>query len=199
MIPHIPDHAPFSAEQRSWLNGLFAGLFSVEDLDAGRNGSTASTDSGDPVTILYGSQTGTAEGLARRAARRLRESGCAPAVHPLEDVAPADLSGMERLLVIVSTYGDGEMPDHAEPFWEDLRWNAPSLEGVAFSVLALGDSSYPDFCQAGKDIDARLEELGARRFYKRVDCDVDVDDPFEAWLGGVTGALPETTFLAQAA
>ena len=240
MIPHIPDHAPFSPEQRSWLNGFFAGLFSVQDLDGassvrgsagaaseipgqpgGASGFPGAPDvasafpgaadvsstvsgvahrSADPVTILFGSQTGTAEGLARTAAGRLKEAGTEPAVRALDECPPSVLADIERLLVITSTHGDGEMPDNAEAFWESISSDdAPSLERLSFSVLALGDSSYLDFCQAGKDLDARLEELGARRLQDRVDCDVDVDEPFETWLSGVMAALPGSESLLRAA
>lgn len=194
MLPHIPDHAPFSAEQRSWLNGFFAGLFSVQDLDV------ADTPVGSSVTVLFGSQTGTAEGLARKTSRRLAEAGFAPTVRPLDDCAMDELAEAERLLVITSTYGDGEMPDNAQVFWEELSAaDAPSLATLAYAVLALGDSSYPDFCQAGKDIDARLAELGARCFHDRVDCDVDVDEPFEAWLKAAVASIPADRPLARAA
>ena len=82
------------------------------------------------------------------------------------------------------------MPDNAQAFWDALSSDdAPRLEATAFAVLALGDASYPDFCEAGRRIDARLEALGARRLHARVDCDVDVDEPFATWLDAVITAL----------
>jgi sulfite reductase (NADPH) flavoprotein alpha-component len=91
---------------------------------------------------------------------------------------------MENLIVVVSTYGEGEMPDNAHIFWEALSaTTAPRLEALNYGVLALGDTSYEYFCQAGKLIDTRLEQLGAKRLGPRVDCDVDYEDAATAWLG----------------
>ena len=191
MLPSIPDTAPFSAEQRAWLNGFFAGLTSVREVDPAAFGMAPEpAPPALPVTVLFGSQTGTAEGLAKQTAKALQASGFKPAVHDLDAVAPADLVGVERLLVITSTYGDGEMPDNAQAFWDALAAaDAPRLDGTAYAVLALGDSSYPDFCQAGKALDARLDALGAHHLHARVDCDVEYDEPFATWLDAVQAAL----------
>lgn len=189
-VPHVPPNAPFSEAQRQWLNGYFAGLFSTQAVDGTLPGSGAPAAPGPPVTILYGSQTGTAEGLARQTAKAAKERGLQPSVMELDEIDPHDLASVARLLVVTSTYGDGEMPDNAALFWEALSSDeAPALPDTSFSVLALGDSSYPDFCQAGKDIDIRLEELGATRLHPRVDCDLDFDAPFEAWLDEVLDVL----------
>src|SRR5699024_12756052 len=96
------------------------------------------------------------------------------------------LKDVEVLLVIVSTHGEGDPPDNALRFYEYLhRPKAPSLVHLEFSVLALGDSSYEHFCQTGKDIDKRLEELGGKRMDPRVDCDVDFEDKAETWFASV--------------
>ena len=84
------------------------------------------------------------------------------------------------------------MPDNAELFWEASVERAPRLEGLQFAVLALGDTGYDDFCQAGKLIDTRLEQLGARRLIDRVDCDVDYEDPAAEWIAGGPGACSPT-------
>ena len=204
MIPTIPDHAPFSPEQQSWLNGFFAGLFSVRELDPAAPGLAGPAAlPAVPVTVLFGSQTGTAEGLAKKTVKQLNATGFAATAQALDAVAPADLADVDYLLVVTSTYGDGEMPDNAQLFWEALTAeDAPRLERTRFSVCALGDSSYPDFCQAGVDLDARLDALGAGRLHPRVDCDVDFDEPFAAWLAGVCNALAVPSgdgALAQAA
>ena len=186
MTPHIPDTAPFTPAQRAWLNGYMAGLFSTQEIGT----AAGDTRPARPLSILYGSQTGTAEGLARKAAKHFSGQGFAPSTAALDEVDPAALAGEAPVLVIASTYGDGEMPDNAQLFWEALvQDDAPRLDAAPFAVLALGDASYPDFCQAGKDLDAQLEALGARRLHPRIDCDVDVDEPFTAWLDGVTEAL----------
>lgn len=192
MPPTIPHDAPFSPSQRAWLNGFLAGLGSFQDVDPCALGlaDTAAPALARPVQVLFGSQTGTAEGLAKKAAKALTAQGFTPTVRDLDDASPDELADAEHVLVVTSTYGDGEMPDNAQSFWDDLSSSdAPRLEATAFAVLALGDSSYPDFCQAGIDLDARLDALGARRLVDRVDCDVDPDEGFAAWLDAVTAAL----------
>lgn len=191
-VPHIPENAPFSREQRSWLNGYLAGMYSVAAVD-GVPGGMAGVETAappTPVTILYGSQTGTAEGVAREAADRLEQTGCLPTVFDMDDYEATSLADEGHLLVVCSTYGDGEMPDNAQAFWTALSAeDAPRLEEMNFSVLALGDTSYETYCTAGKEIDARLEALGATRLHDRIDCDVDFEEPFEVWIAGVTDRI----------
>lgn len=187
-VPFIPENAPFTAEQRSWLNGYFAGLFARTDPAA--LPSLPAAPSARPLTILFGSQTGTAEGVAREAAELARKHGLSPRVLGMDACSVADLPTEERLLVITSTYGDGELPDNAQAFWAALNApDAPRLEKTRFAVLALGDTNYETFCAAGKAFDSRLEELGAQRAYPRVDCDVDYEAPFQGWIDGALPAL----------
>ncbi|MCC5790352.1 MAG: sulfite reductase subunit alpha [Opitutales bacterium] len=183
--PFIPDNAPFSNDQRAWLNGFLAGLFSSgEETDAAASGPVTA------VTILVGSQTGTAEGVAKKAAKQLKASRCEVTVKDMGDCQAADLAGCENLLLITSTYGEGDPPDNAKALYDQVMGEgAPSLEGVRFAVLGLGDSSYADFCQCSRDFDRRLEELGATRFAPTVECDVDPDEPFAKWMEGVKPAL----------
>lgn len=99
------------------------------------------------------------------------------------DFKPNGLKKIENLLIVVSTHGEGEPPDNAIPFHEFLNSKrAPKLDGLRYSVLALGDTSYEFFCQTGKDFDKRLQELGATALVPRVDCDVDFDEPVK-WRG----------------
>jgi sulfite reductase (NADPH) flavoprotein alpha-component len=183
-VPQLPDNAPFSSEQRSWLNGWIAGVLAAQ----ARGGESASsTPSATPVTILFGTQTGSSEGLAKKLSRELQTKGFAPTVLGMDDYAKVDLPNCERLLIITSTYGDGDPPDNAMAFWQWLSGSeAPSLAKTKFSVLALGDTNYEQFCKFGKVVDARLEELGAERIADRVDCDVDYDAAFAAWVGQVS-------------
>jgi sulfite reductase (NADPH) flavoprotein alpha-component len=189
--PNIPEDAPFTTEQRAWLNGMFAGLYSTQEVPEGMAGGDGQASApATTVSVVYGTQTGNAEGLANRTTDALQEQGLNAECEGLGSVEPADLAAEDYVLVLTSTYGDGEMPDNAQIFWDELSSDdAPSMDGVQYSVLALGDTSYPDFCQAGKDIDRRMEELGAERFAERVDCDVDYEDPFEDWLDTVLDDL----------
>ncbi len=193
--PFIPETAPFNEDQRSWLNGFLAGLYSSDDNAAGGAQAAAT-----PVTILFGSQTGTAETLSNKAAKQLKAANCDPKILDMGDVSPDDIKDVANLLVITSTYGEGEPPDNAQSFHSALMADtAPKLAGVNYSVMGLGDSSYADFCQCSKEFDARLEALGAKRLAPMVEADGDPDDPFAEWIGAVTPTLGEATAESAAA
>jgi len=178
----IPDDAPFTPEQRAWLGGFLTQL--VAGAPAVESGPSV------PVTILFGSQTGTAEGLARKLFKTLKKGNFEPEVHDLSSYDINRLPAEKNLLVITSTYGDGEPPDSALEFHQKIMGEAaPRMDGVSYTVLALGDSSYPDFCKCGIEFDTRFEALGGKRIFPRVDCDVDVDAPFAEWSAGALAIL----------
>ncbi len=197
-IPFIPENAPFTAEQRLWLNGYLAGLFS--DAGAGARAlaglsaaPAALAAPAKPLVIFYGSQTGTAEGLAKKTSKVAEKSGFKPRIVDLAQYETVDLTREENVLVITSTYGDGEPPDNAQAFWNFLSSEtAPALPQLQFSVLALGDTNYTAFCQFGKNCDERLEKLGARRVHPRIDCDLDYEPLVKTWTEGVFTALAST-------
>ena len=135
------------------------------------------------VNILYGTQTGNAEGLAMDAAATAKAQGLQAVVQGLDDVSIEAFAAMRRVIITIATYGEGEMPDNAGLFWESIYSSEmPKLPDMQFGVLALGDSGYDDFCQAGKLLDVRLEQLGAQRLVDRLDCDVDFEDVAEEWI-----------------
>ncbi|WP_337021514.1 sulfite reductase subunit alpha [Pantoea anthophila] len=184
-IPYIPEDAPFNGDQKYWLAGFLAGLHSrllvLEDKQqpAAGTGATATTQ----LHILYGSQTGNAEALAQTAAKSARAKGLVPVVQALGDVDLDVFATMRHVLIVTSTYGEGEMPDNAQLFWDAISAStAPRLEQMHFAVLAIGDTGYDGFCQAGKFIDMRLEQLGAKRVVDRIDCDIDYEEPSSEWL-----------------
>ena len=185
-IPYIPETAPFTAEQRAWLNGFLAGLF------AQQSHQTALPAPPKPsLAVLFGSQTGTAEQIAKRVSREAEKRGFASRALAMNDFTKVDLSKEERLVIVTSTWGEGDPPDNAVAFWNHLNTpTAPQLSHLQFSVLALGDSSYSEFCGAGKKFDARLEQLGAKRFLPRIDCDKDYDSAANAWIESLWTALP---------
>ncbi len=189
-LPYIPEDAPFSGDQRAWLGGFLAGLHSRAVMGGATAVSAAEAPvQAKPIDILFGTQTGNAEEVANEAADLARSKGFAPRVADLDAVEMDQLAAMENLIVVISTYGEGEMPDNAELFWDALSaTTAPRLENLNYGVLALGDTSYEHFCQAGKLIDTRLEQLGAKRLADRVDCDIDFEEPATAWLAA---AMPE--------
>ncbi|MEM6726930.1 MAG: sulfite reductase flavoprotein subunit alpha [Pseudomonadota bacterium] len=150
--------------------------------------------------ILFGSVTGTAENVARSAAKVAKARGHEVALSELDDVSMEDLAAMDDVLVVISTYGEGEMPFNAEMFWDEIGAAPPVLKGLRYGVLALGDTAYEQFCQAGKDIDAKFAELGAERTIARADCDLNYEKTAEEWIdraipvagegGGATDAAP---------
>ncbi len=186
----LPEHAPFTPGQRFALGSL---LSTFDPVQRGwlsgflaASGSTAATGvapvAAGKLTVLYGTESGNSESLADRAVKEAKKSGFQAILKNMSDLSPADLAKSTNLLVIVSTWGDGEPPETAVSFYNELMETDASLAGVRFSVCALGDTSYERFCQTGRDIDVRLETLGAHRVSDRQDCDVDFEDAFNAWL-----------------
>ena len=199
IVPLIPENAPFSAEQRAWLNGFLAGVLKRGTAPA----SIAPVGEKRSLLIAFGSQSGNAESLAKRLAREASGRGFAARAAGLDSVQPGDLIKEQNVLLITSTWGEGDMPDNAVSFWDSINQNgsSPKLEGVQYSVLALGDKNYGEtFCLAGRKLDARLAELGARRVVDRVDCDVEFDALAKTWSTSVFTALSggaATTPLAE--
>lgn len=189
-LPYIPEDAPFSGDQRAWLGGFLAGLHSRKLMGAGAAVAVAEAPvAAKPLDILFGTQTGNAEEVAHEVAELARARGFQPRVADLDAIEMDQLAAMEHLIVVISTYGEGEMPDNAQIFWDALSaGDVPRLEGLSYGVLALGDTGYEHFCQAGKLIDTRLEQLGAKRLAERVDCDIDFEEAASAWI---ERAVPE--------
>jgi sulfite reductase (NADPH) flavoprotein alpha-component len=192
MIPFIPETAPFDTNQRLWLNGYMAGLLAGKHLvpansNGAENGAAAPTV---PLLVLFGSQTGTAEKLARQIAKESKPRGCNSRIVDAAEHSKIDWSKESNLLVVTSTYGDGDMPDNAQAFWDWLQTDAAKLlSHLNFSVLALGDTNYENFCAAGKKIDARLEALGAKRIHPLADCDLDYEAKAKIWTDGIWKVL----------
>lgn len=187
-----------TASQKAWLSGYLAAVqtadaaAALETLPAEAPAASPVQPVSKEVTILFGSQTGNAQGLAENAAKTLTERGFQVTVSSMSDFKPNQLKKLKNLLIVVSTHGEGDPPDNALSFHEFLHGRrAPKLAGLRYSVLALGDTSYEFFCQTGKEFDQRLGELGGTRLHPRVDCDLDYDEPAAAWLDGVISSLNE--------
>jgi sulfite reductase (NADPH) flavoprotein alpha-component len=169
-----------SAEQKLFVEGYIRGL---REATAGLStASSADLLESKELVVLFGSESGNSEALADATAKAARKRGFTSRVIDMADTQPKDLVGLRNLLVIVSTWGEGDPPETAESFYHALMGaSAPRLPELHYSVLALGDTSYEQFCATGKAIDSRLEALGAARIYPRVDCDVDYDALFQSW------------------
>ncbi|MGZ0657455.1 assimilatory sulfite reductase (NADPH) flavoprotein subunit [Coraliomargarita sp. W4R72] len=203
--PVVPQSAPLAPEQVASLNSLLKGLQAdqllwIEGFISGlRAGSGSSATAGaaavapaatPELTVLYGTESGNSETLADLTAKAAKAAGFKAKAINMADIKLAKLKDIENLLVIVSTWGEGDPPETATDFYEAFMGaKAPKMEGTRFSVLGLGDTSYEDFCKMGKDFDARLEALGAKRIADRVDADVDYDDDFAKWQKAALAAL----------
>ncbi|MGB1320296.1 MAG: diflavin oxidoreductase [Vibrio gallaecicus] len=182
-VPHLPQDIPFNEDQKTWLAGFFSGLHSRLLVKEESVVHAESKPQVKALTILYGSQTGNAESVAYDTAEKAKEYGMTANVFDMDDVDAQIFVKSSRILIITSTYGEGEMPDNAESLWQTMdNENAPKLEGTFYSILALGDTSYDEFCLAGKLWDERLEQLGANRVTSRVDCDIDFEQLAEEWM-----------------
>jgi sulfite reductase (NADPH) flavoprotein alpha-component len=204
----LPEHAPFTPDQRKaldsllsgfdllqrgWLSGFLASSSTVAPLAA-----SAAPVSAGKLTVLYGTESGNSETLADRAVKEAKKRGFQATMKNMADSTAADIAKWSNLLVIVSTWGDGEPPETAASFFKEFMSSDGALDAVHYSVCALGDTSYEKFCQTGKDIDARLATLGAKRVNDRQDCDVDYEDAFTTWLDASLSALKPASALPAA-
>jgi sulfite reductase (NADPH) flavoprotein alpha-component len=191
-LPHTAPFAPdqiaaleqvignASQVQRAWLSGFLAGLDAAE----GKTAAPATAPADKPkLTILYATESGNAEALAGQAKQAAAKRGFAARVLDMADADVASLKAAGTVVAIISTWGDGEPPQRAAPFFRALMSDtAPRLDGVKFAVLALGDSSYAQFCETGKQVDARFAALGAVRAADRLDLDLDYEAGAKTWL-----------------
>jgi len=168
-----------SATQRAWLSGFLAGL----EASGSAPQPVAPPQPAEPLTILYATESGNAEKLAGDVAKAARKNGLKPNLVDMADLDVATLASARRLVVIASTWGEGDPPGRAAAGYAELiNGAAPRLDGVEFGVLALGDTAYSEFCAIGKAIDERLAALGAKRMIERVDCDLDFGEPAAKWI-----------------
>jgi len=176
-----------SPTQAIWVSGYTAAL-------GGSAGSSAPATKN--ITVLYGTESGNSEMLAEKVAKAAKKKGHKAKLTNMADISAKDLAKSETLFVIISTWGDGEPPEAAETFYNELMSAELDLKNVDFSVCALGDSSYDKFCQTGIEVDQRLEKLGAKRIVDRTDCDVDFDEPFDKWEASLWENLGASTAAA---
>lgn len=179
--------AGLTPAQLQWVSGYAAGRA------AGPEAPPQQAPADQPtLTILYGSQTGNGEAVAKRLESDARQRGYATRLESLADFRFTSLKRESLVTFVVSTHGEGDPPDDAELFRERLlSERAPRLGDLHFAVLALGDSSYVNFCQTGREFDARLAELGATRLLPVTECDLEYEEIASVWRDNVLALAAE--------
>ena len=144
----------------------------------------------EPITILYATMTGNSRDCAEAAANRLKKEGHTATAIDLANYKVGDIANEKVVLMTISTWGEGEAPDDGVNFLEHVQaLPEGALPNLEFTVLALGDTSYDDFCGCGKKFDTEFERVGGKRLVDRVDCDIDFQENADAWLESVVAAL----------
>ncbi|NNL85374.1 MAG: sulfite reductase subunit alpha [Myxococcales bacterium] len=188
----VPQTAPFRADeiralnsvlggadtrQRSWLSGFLAGC------QLGDEGAAVPAAAPRiPLSILYATESGNAESVAAALEKRAKGSGFAVQLRDAAETDPDDLREIPNLLLVASTWGEGDPPSRAEAFYRALlASDAPRLDGTRFGVLGLGDSSYVQFCEVARRLDERFDALGGERILDLLACDLDFEEPAARW------------------
>ena len=178
--------ADFDYGQLLWSSGYLAGLARASVAGALPAAQPAAEAGVGQWVVFYATETGNSRRIAESVAERAGEAGLAVQLQDLRDYRPKSLSKVSNALFVVATHGIGEAPDGTEAFFEYwLGDRAPRLEQLNYSVLALGDSSYADFCAIGQLLDERLRALGAKTVVDRVECDLDFETPASGWTSSV--------------
>ncbi len=174
-----------TSEELIWMNGYLNGIVSTklqEEKPVTKSGVTK-------ITIAYGTETGNSKKLATEFATKAKKKGIHAKVQSMDQYRLNDLTKEEYFLAVISTHGEGEPPAAAKKFYDHVHQNGFKLDRLKYSVLALGDTSYPLFCKAGEDVDEQLTKLGGKRFFPIQKCDVDYDSEAEQWFDEICNAL----------
>lgn len=140
--------------------------------------------------LLYATARGNARSVAELAEQYYKKQGLRPEFRSIGKMSVAELAEVKRLLVVISTDGEGTPPPMARKFFEQLESaETPKLSHLSYAICALGDSSYAYFCEAGKRLDNKLQALNAKALVPRVDCDADYSETAIAWIKETAGHL----------
>jgi len=189
-----------SRDELIWMNGYLSALINPDAATAAETTTAATAPALESCTVVYGTETGNSKKVATDFSARLKKQGVPVKLKSLDQYRINDITKESCLLVVISTQGDGEPPAAAKKFYDFLHENTPSLSNLKYSVLALGDTSYPQFCKVGEDVDVRLNELGAERIIPLKKCDTDFEDDAQQWINDlINAALSKTTGTPAAA
>lgn len=180
-----------SREELVWMNGFIAGLVTFESngTSVSKEMNTASRVS--KIAILFGTETGNSKKVATEFAAQAKKSGINVKLSSVDQYRITDLVKEEYVFLVISTQGDGEPPVTAKKFYDYIHEQPLTLDKMKFSVLALGDSSYPMFCKAGEDVDSQLNKLGAKRIVPLQKCDVEYTEEAAVWFSQVMKTVSE--------
>ncbi|UEG48994.1 flavodoxin domain-containing protein [Ferruginibacter lapsinanis] len=190
--------AASSKEELLWINGYFNGI--IANHQPATNGSAvAGAVVANKITIVYGTETGNSKALASQFAAKAKKNGINAKVFGADQYRLTDLVKEEYFLVLMSTHGDGEAPDAAKKFYDHIVAGGLNLSKLKYSVLGLGDTSYPLFCNVGENIDAELEKMGGKRLVPIQKCDVDYEADANQWFDKVLQSLSQKPAAATTA
>jgi len=181
-----------------WINGYLSGLVK----EGNGNGHATALTNGNghavttavkKITLAFGTETGNAKKLATHLAAVAKKKGVNAKLTDLSQYRVADLAKEDYFFVVISTQGEGEPPIPAKKFYDHIHENELALTNIKYSVLALGDTSYPMFCKTGEDVDVRFEKFGAKRVIPLQKCDVDYEEDAQAWFEKVIATVTTDT------
>ena len=182
-----------SREELVWMNGFLAGIIASGNEEAGERTEQPSTPPKPiKVTLAYGTETGNAKSLATKFAATAKQKGIQAKAVSFDQYRLTDLQKEENFIVVISTQGDGEPPVAAKKFYDAIHDASLNLSKLKYGVLGLGDSSYPMFCQTGKEVDTQLNLRGAQRIIDLETCDTDYEDVAGEWFQKLIGKLNNT-------
>jgi sulfite reductase (NADPH) flavoprotein alpha-component len=185
-------------EELAWVNGYLSGLLGEGLSKASPNVAVGGTQK---ITIAYGTETGNSKKLATDLVAIAKQKKLLTKLVSLDQYRLSDLTKEEYFFTVISTQGEGEPPPAAKKFYDHIHQNGFQLPSLKYSVLALGDTSYPLFCKAGEDIDSQLDKLGGNRIVPIQKCDLDYQTDAEQWFNKVLDQVfqaDQSTSLAQA-
>ncbi len=177
-------------EELIWINGYLSALINGT---AVASETVSDTSPKKKITLVYGTETGNSKRVATELAAKAKKQQLQVKLASLDQYRLTDLTKEENLFVVISTQGDGEPPVAAQKFYNHIHHNGFRLDQVKYSVLALGDSSYPLFCKTGEDIDTQLEKLGGNRLVPIRKCDVEYEQDAAAWFEDVLRCVQTST------
>jgi len=173
-----------------WMNGYLNGVVHAKTVPvAVATGIAAGIAAVNKITIVYGTETGNSKRLATDFAARAKQKSINAKVIGMDQYRLTDLAKEEHLLAIISTHGEGEPPLAAKKFYDHIHNNGFKLEKLKYSVLALGDTSYPLFCKTGEEVDEQFYKMGGSRIAPLQKCDVDYEDDANGWINRILDKL----------